>query len=224
MVNIHLHIYPRIRVLDDFSRFWREISKKARNRYRYFTRHGGYVETGDPVRYVKNILEINLSDPYRQGRRLPEWYLNPRLATQIAAVWSKHIKMGISTFYIARLGGKVVGYAYIPHLNKYAQVVRFMPHANYMKYGVGNGLLIDIIRDLTENSKANIFQYGYWRNVNPGVNHFLKQHGFKFFKEAIITIPIRKTYSAIAEMYLKYVSLTNITKYRPNILDAYFKV
>lgn len=211
------YLYPRLLYLKDFDTLWKSISKKARNRYRYFVRHGGDVITADPLNYVKDILRINYSNPYRQGRLLPMAYLEPREVYRSARTWSKYIQKGYASFYLALIDNSSVGYAYIPHYGGHAYTVRFMPDSNYLKYGVGNGLLLSIIKDLIENEKAYVFQYGYWRNVNPGVNHFLEQHNFKTYPEAFFIIPLHSSLSTIRRIYNLYVKLTNISRVRIDI-------
>ena len=209
------YLFPRILKLQDFNTIWKSMSKKARNRYRYFVKNGGIVFKDEPEKYVREILEINISSPIRQGRPLPKSYIDPRKVIMNAKIWGHDVRKGIASFYIAKLDGKIVGYAYIPHLNKHAYVARFMTHYSYMKYGVGNGLLIEIIKDLIENRKAEILQYGYWRNVNPGVNYFLKQHGFKTLPEVVISFHTREILRPLSELYIKAIKLSNVVKTRP---------
>ena len=211
----YTYLFPRILKLHDFNSIWKSMSKKARNRYRYFVRNRGVVFKANPEKYIHEILEINVSSPIRQGRPLPRSYTEPREVIMNAKMWGYDVRRGIATFYVAKLDGKIVGYAYIPHLNKHAYVARFMTHYSYMKYGVGNGLLIEIIKDLIENRKAEILQYGYWRNVNPGINHFLKQHGFKTLPEVVISFHTREILRPLSELYIKAIKLSNVVKSRP---------
>ena len=79
--------------------------------------------------------------------------------------------------YGAFLGGRLVAYAYVVDLNGYAYISRFLAHAKYMRYAASNGLLSAVIEDLCERS-VEVVQYGYWSRRHPGLDHFLRQHGF----------------------------------------------
>ncbi len=206
--SIGSYLYPRILVIPrSFEKYFSSISKKARNRYRYFMRHGGRVVETDPLRHVAEILAINHSSPVRQGRPLPRDYLDPRLVARSAAGWARLRSMGASSFYMAFVEDRAVGYAYIPHLNGHAYASRFLVHSAYMRLGAGNALLIEIVRDLLVKGKARLFQYGYWRNVNPGINKFLAQHGFKAASEPLVFIGRWK--SLLSLLYGEWVDLTN---------------
>jgi len=217
-------MYPRIIRVDkyrSFDDYWRSISKKARNRYRYFNRNKGSVAVADPRDKALDILRINYSSPIRQNRVLPKGYRIPMLIAKIIKNWKEEIREGLAKFYIAVLDGKAVGYALITMLNGHAYFSRFLIHAGYSKYGVGNGLLIEVVRDLIENERVRIIQYGYWRNVNPGINHFLKQHGFSRDVEYVVTISGSRILALAGKLYNKYVHLSNVIAPNPRLTYMY---
>ncbi len=213
---IETNIYPRILYIKkSFEDYFTKISKKARNRYRYFIKNNGYVEKVSPRNYIAEILKINYSDPRRQGRPLPKSYLDPVVVKDTVEKWEKYIRYDMADFYIARIKGVVVGYAFVPRLNKHAFVSRFMIHKSYMRYGVSNGLLLEIIRDLSEKRKASIIQYGYWRKANSGINHFLEQHLFTYIREKyIIFYKKNKIFPFLLEKLVELSNTSNPGKLR----------
>ncbi len=205
-------IYPRIIntcLYKGFDEYWRNISKKARNRYRYFKRNGGFVAIASPKEMAIDILRVNCSSIVRQGRILPKNYRIPKLVAKTIELWERDIRDGLAKFYVAVLNKKVVGYALITMLNGHAYFSRFLVHSEYTKYGVGNGLLIDVIRDLMKNSSIKLIQYGYWRSVNPGINHFLQQHGFREGVEYVVLLSKRMHLEIPVCLYKKYIDLSN---------------
>lgn len=215
-------MYPRILELkESFEVFWRSMSKKARNRYRLFVKSGGRVYTADPLEFIKEVLEVNLSSPIRQGRLLPRSYRDPELVVKTALWWGRLVKRGVASFYVAELNGKTVGYAFIPHINGVAYAARFLVHVGYLRYGVGNGLLVELVRDLMENRKARVLKYGYWRNVNPGINHFLEQHGFKAWVEEVFIVPLLRATKPMPALSCIWGRLTNVVPRLEPALLAY---
>ena len=161
-----------------FDYVWRRrFSKKARNLVRKFERCGGEVALlDDPLEHLDEIMEVNLSAPVRQGRPLPPSYTD-RGAVE-AGLRSRLEEMGEHfRVYAAFLRGRLAAYAYVVDLNGYAYISRFLAHAKYMGYAPSNGLLSAVIEDLCERS-VEVVQYGYWSRRHPGLDHFLKQHGF----------------------------------------------
>lgn len=187
-------LYARILPLTEgFEHIWKNrFNKKARNLVRKFKKNKGYIEIlKNPLEYLDEIMEINLSKTFRQDRLLPPTYTNRELVYE-------NLKLTINekgnhlNIYGAFINGKLVAYAYIVELNGYAYVSRFLAHAKYFKYAVSNGLLTGIIKDLCEKG-VRILQYGYWSRHHEGINHFLKQHGFERGKVTAYYVPLSKT-------------------------------
>ena len=206
-------IYPRIvdvRNYKGFDDFYRTISKKARNRHRYFRKMGGYVENAPPSRHVHDMLRVNLSQPVRQGRLLPPSYLDERLLKEQARLWQKDWERGILAFTVAKIKGRLVGYAVVPKMGGWALFSRFMVDRRYYNLGTGNALILETMRMLW--GEARIFQYGYWRNKNPTINSFLEKNGFKAGVEEILMFtrpPMLLTLAPIARIA---VSISNVIK------------
>lgn len=202
-------LYARILLLNnDFDYIWRfKFNKKARNLVRKFKRLGGYVQVLDnPLDYVDEIMEINLSKTFRQGRYLPPTYTNRKLVVENLKL-SLEEKGESLRIYGAFIGNKLTAYAYIVEHNGYAYVSRFLAHASYFKHAVSNGLISEIIEDLCHRN-VKILQYGYWSRHHTGVNHFLRQHGFIGGKVEAYYIPL----SCKGSIVLKFLSMRDKVK------------
>lgn len=179
-------IYPRVVVTGEYSSFedfYKSINKKARNRHRYFIKRRGEVIEDNPLNYVREIMEVNLSQPVRQGKRLPSSYLKPSIVLRSVLLWERLRRAGKLRFYLAVINDVVTGYAVVPVFAGRALFSRFLIHANHLSTGAGNALIIEALKDLWD--KADVFQYGYWRGKNPGINSFLEKNGFRALAEPI---------------------------------------
>ena len=175
----------RARVLDVENKsyeeiWWKHYNKKARNAVRKFMKNKGEVRRlGNPLVYLKDILLCNLSSPKRQGKPLPPTYTNPFLVYKGLKQIARYMEDKKAQVYGAFLDNKLVGYSYVIYHNGYAYISRFLIHAHYTRYCIGEGLLDGIIRDLIKQ-KIRKIQYGYWSPRSaPGIDHFLRQFGFR---------------------------------------------
>ncbi len=202
IANFSITIYARILPLSKgFEYIWKnKFNKKARNLVRKFLRSGGKVELlKNPLNYVDDIMEINLSKPLRQGRPLPETYTRKDLVIQIL---ERNIRDKGEHFrvYGAFIKDKLVAYAYVSEHNGYAYISRFLTHAKYFKYAASNGLLSFIIESLCKEG-VKVVQYGYWSRHYEGVNHFLQQHGFEKGEVRAYYIPLTMKGSLVLKMF-----------------------
>ncbi len=204
-------IYPRIvdiKEYKSFEDFYQTISKKARNRHRYFYKMGGHVENAPPAHHVRDMLRVNLSQPVRQGRLLPPSYLDERLLREQAKLWQKDWERDILAFTVAKIEGKVVGYAVVPKMGGWALFSRFMVDRRYYNLGVGNALILETMRMLW--GEVRIFQYGYWRNKNPTINSFLEKNGFRAGVEELLMFTRPPIFLTLAPIARISVSLSNV--------------
>ncbi len=168
-----------------FDNVWRGFfNKKVRNAVRKFERQGGVVKRlSSPLDYVKDILRVNLSNPLRQGKPLPPSYTNPSmLVSSLKRLVQDYAGNGKFIVYGAFIKNELVGYAYIVRHGGHAYISRFMVDLSYAKCMVGEGLLSGIIKDLMmdQTEKTRVIQYAYWTpKTYPGIDHFLRQHGFE---------------------------------------------
>ncbi len=194
-INKYSNIYFSVlhaRVLElkgGYNYIWRrKFNKKARNLARKFRKLGGAVRSVcNPIKLIDDIMECNLSNPFRQGRYLPQSYLDRALV--IKGLKSRFYNERFHHFIGAFLDDKLVGYSYLSILNGYGYISRFLVHENYKGYGVSEGLMASIIKFLCDHGVEKV-QYGYWDPKSaPGVDHFLKQHGFEDGPELAVFIP-----------------------------------
>jgi len=184
-------LYSRVLKVSSYDTIWRRsYSKKARNAVRKFRRNNGTVKRiKDPLNYLKDILRCNRSSPVRQGRRLPRSYTGPLIVYRNLVYFKKYLEKDLFHVYGAFLDDKLVGYSYVISCNGYAYVSRFIIDRFYKSYCVGEGLLDGIIRELALGKMVRRIQYGYWSpKFAPGIDHFLRQFGFKEGKELAIFI------------------------------------
>ena len=219
---------PRLaRVLDisgGFDRLWTQaMNKKARNAVRKFLRHGGCVEIINPEEHLDELVEIGRSSPLRQGRPMPPSYTDPEELRKV-------IRRALSIFgdnmlaYGALIQGKIVGYAFIVHLNGYAYVSRFLIHMGYRSLCVGESLLAGILKDLQQRG-IRMVQYGYWSRAHPGINHFLKQFGFRGLPVANIYVPLTSRGALLcAALRLKRLASENLRRGAPGLWNLVTKM
>jgi len=220
-------IYARILSLtNEFNYIWtHKFNKKARNLVKKFKKLKGRVEILDnPLDYLEEIMETNLSVPVRQGRPMPRSYTDKRL---VAKSLESSLKEKGKCFrvYGAFIQNKLVGYSYVVEHNGYAYISRFLTHAKYFKYAVSNGLISAIIEDLCRRN-VRIVQYGYWDKYYRGVNHFLEQYGFEKGRVEAYFIPLtRKGNLALKAFKLIHrVKNSLVGKILKDIRKSYYKV
>ena len=209
-----------LRITSNFDEIWsKSFNKKVRNLVRKFKKSGGIVaDLKDPIDYINDIMECNLSQPIRQGKPLPISYIDRNLVYN-GLISLKREYNERFRFYGAFIDNKLVGYAYILWHNGHAYISRFLIHRKYKRYGTSEGLLSGIIEDLSQTNKINIIQYAYWApRSSPGVDHFLRQHGFKNGKEIAFFIPL--TYKGKLLLYaLKQRRYIEEIAFRTKLID-----
>lgn len=169
MVAYRQKIFPRILPLSTFDDFWKKsMDRKARNQYRKFEKMGGIVRQINPGKYSKEIFECNMSKAKRQGRKLPKSY------TDYDTMLKSMMEPALGAF----IDGKLVGYAFLCVEPGAAKISRFIVHANYQRFCVSEGLMVNSIRYLLSKGIRRV-QYGQWGKYHKSLNKFLEHFGFE---------------------------------------------
>jgi len=114
--------------------------------------------------YLEDINKINLSAPYRQGKRMEESYVDP-------------VKEYDCLCYGVLMDGKLVAYGEINQSNEIAVINKILGHFDYLKDGIMYLLLVGTIKRLWHNHKWIMYDSMIFNSV--GMKLFKKRFNFE---------------------------------------------
>lgn len=131
--------------------------------------------TFNPSFFIDQILDINMSLPSRQGRKIEKDYLSKeKLSDYFEKVeWLYGVK---------RSDGTLSAYAHVVDCGGFFNISRLFGHAEDLKNGVMYFLITEIIRTLSQETKERDsiwLMYDTFWGASKGLYYFKERLGFK---------------------------------------------
>lgn len=153
------------------------ISAKARGHVNKAVREG-YTCTVNQYDYrnerISEILAINQSRAYRQGRPMDDSYNYPKqYGPQLFC--EHHV---FKLILCVDRSGSIVGYIELYIIGEFAQTSRVLGHAEHLKAGIMDLLFVSAF-NICRSHSCKWFAYGEWYSGMDGLRTFRASLGFK---------------------------------------------
>lgn len=157
-----------------FDAYLRAIGDKSRNMVRKPEKGGFRVAQFDKNRHLDDIYAIHTSLDVRQGQPLQDHYrLRPHASYKGRPAWELVREEWWGAF---NPEGRLVGYVYLPGTNGEYLTSRIMGHGEYLKFGIMNALVAEIVR--AHAGERGHILYGMYEHGTDGLRRFKDSMGF----------------------------------------------
>lgn len=167
-----------LRIPKTIDAYSQSIGDKSRNMVRKAIRAGYQYVTVDANNYIDDVMAVRLSAPTRQGKPIPAYFFE----RPEKIVYNQECPYHGDGFYGIFKGGKLVAYTTLYFYGQIAQVNHILGHAEFLKDGIMNLLMHEVVNDLIENKpwvRAINYLYSGARNGASGTALFKRSIGFE---------------------------------------------
>lgn len=157
-----------------YEAYLRAIGDKSRNMVRKPEKAGFRIGRFDKNNHLEDIYQIHTSLDVRQGQPLQDHYrLRPHASYKGRAAWELVSEEWWGAF---NPEGRLVGYVYLPGTNGEYLTSRIMGHGDYLKFGIMNALVAEIVR--AHAGERGHILYGMYEHGTDGLRRFKDSMGF----------------------------------------------
>jgi hypothetical protein len=173
------HVKPAmLKVPRTIDAYFQAIGDKSRNMVRKALREGYHYVEVNADDYIDDVVAVRTSAPIRQGKPVPAYFLE----RPVRMVYNSGCKHHGDGFYGLFKEGKLVAYITLYFYGELAQVNHILGHADYLKDGIMNLLMYEVVNDLIKNRpwvRAINYLYSGRRSTATGIALFKRSIGFE---------------------------------------------
>ena len=160
-----------------FDEHFRAIEAAARRNYKKAAREGCTFRRIEFNDHLEAIREIRQSSEFRQGKKMPEAYLQEQVAPCLDPPSRNPIHD--YPFFGVFIGDKLVAYASCMIAGELALLAHILGHADYLEQGAVPFLLIELIRYLQQtHPQVRYYVYGTYFGATESMQRFKWKFNF----------------------------------------------
>ncbi|MCX8053344.1 MAG: hypothetical protein N3B12_06015 [Armatimonadetes bacterium] len=169
-----------LQIPDTFDEYLKGKEKQAlRTNRNHAMKDGFRFDVFSPSAYAKDILEINLSSPLRQGLPMNEGYTDEHKVS----IWIRSLPQ---LFGVFNREGALRAYAKVPFCGEVAIFARLLGHADDLEKGIMYLMISEIVRQCIERKQQcgqpKWLMYDTMVGGAVGIRYFKERLGFKPYR------------------------------------------